>query len=149
MTELDAAASLSSPSQSLKLESSPYNTSKKSRALSETNASESNTKNGLLGTGTGSGLDLSSTKSTTRRSGTKGRQASVCHITPSLVKECGVSFGVKLEDEEYCLLSVAYDALNEKVQKPWEARLDSSGKRYLYNCFGQFQPKFEIAFNFI
>ena len=58
----------------------------------------------------------------------------MCHITPSLVKECGVSFGVKLEDEEYCLLSVACDALNEKVQKPWEARLDSSGKRYLYNC---------------
>ena len=100
-----------------KLESSSYNTLKKSRTLTEGSS------------------DTSPNKTKTGKAGKRTRQV-IQHILPELVLECGSSMGIKLDGEsgEHCLLAVAMAALTAEVQKPWELREDSKGKRFLYNC---------------
>lgn len=99
-----------------KLESSPYNTLGKTRTRVEGNG------HGESGKATGTG--------------SRSFKPAVVHVTADLVEECGRYLGVNLEGDEaeHALLAVAHAALFAHLQKPWEARLDSKGRRFLYNC---------------
>ncbi len=112
-----------------KLESSPYN-------LTKTRSSREGSRT----------FDESSTlKDGTRRRRMQHEALKSEPLDPRRVIECGLYLGVKLDDEEHALLSVAREALNAPVSKHWELRLDNKGVKYYYNCRTGLRARFHPA----